>query len=313
MENLDGHLENIFKQSVNSSIKAAQTLLELNEANRSPLSIVSKNARNPLVICALGKSGYIAAKLAATLKSLDIKAEYLHANEALHGDLGSVRSDSLVILISNSGETEEVVTVAQQAVERGAICIGITAYPNSRLGAICEACFLLPKKESVCRIGLAPMSSTTVSIIICDAIANVLSFALERNLESFRKNHPGGKLGKSLSPVGLLMEPINSALVSSEEFIVDALGRMSGVGFVLVKDSKLNSTLGIFTDGDLRRLLELGTDINDRLIGEHCSQNPITVSGEKLAYEVDNLMTKLRISSVLVTDVNDKIVGTYRK
>ena len=313
MSNVAISLDHVFKKSIGDSAKAAQYTIELNQDINNALDLLADSSHKPIIVCALGKSGYIAAKLAATLKSLDIKAEYLHAAEALHGDLGSVGSNSLVILISHSGETEEVVSVAKESSLRGAMCMGITAYPKSALGIACHAYFALPVSESVCRIGVAPMSSTTASLIICDAIANVLSHAKQINVKSFQKNHPGGKLGKSLSPVSFNMKPISRGLVTPDNSISDSLSSMSGTGFVLVRSQELDAVVGIFTDGDLRRALELGLDIKTVKVGEFCSFDPVIVPMDMLSCEADALMSNLGVTSVLVSDQNKLIVGVYRK
>ena len=313
MSNHSCNLDQVFKKSIKESIKAAEYCLELNQNIDQALDLLADSSHKPIVVCALGKSGYIAAKLAATLKSLDIKAEYLHASEALHGDLGSVGSHSLVILLSHSGETEEVVNVAQESSLRGAMCLGITAYPKSRLGLACHACLALPVSESVCRIGVAPMASTTVSLIICDSIANALAHEKEININSFRKNHPGGKLGKSLLPVSFNMKPINSALVGPDTGILDALSNMSGTGFVLVQSREPDEIVGIFTDGDLRRILELGLDVKKLNIGDYCSYDPVIVAMDMLSCEAETLMNKAGVTSVLVSNQNKSIVGVYRK
>lgn len=306
-------LKEIFKQSLVDSAKAIQSILKLNFNYNELIKLLIDNSNKPFVVCALGKSGYIAAKLAATLKSLDIKAEYLHASEALHGDLGSISSESFVILISHSGETEEVVNVAQESIKRGSACLAITAHIGSRLGETCKNCILLPVDETVCRLGIAPMSSTTSSLVVCDAIANVLSSVRKTKIDAFRKNHPGGKLGNLLAPVGYNMVSISTSLVSSKTLISDALEMMSGTGFILIKDKKPKSPLGIFTDGDLRRLLQKGFNINSINIGDHCSYDPVTISMDTLTYEVDKLMSELGVTSILVSDNSKNIVGTYPK
>lgn len=313
MSKNEDDLKKIFKQSFTDSVEAIQSILELNPNYNEIVKLLINNSNKPFVVCALGKSGYIAAKLAATLKSLDIKAEYLHASEALHGDLGSISSESFIILISHSGETEEVVSVAQESINRGSVCLAITAHQRSRLGETCKNCILLPVDETVCRLGIAPMSSTTASLVICDAIANVLSSIRKIKVDAFRKNHPGGKLGKLLTPVGYNMVNISTSFVSSKTLILDSLEMMSGTGFILIKDEKPKSPLGIFTDGDLRRLLQKGFDIKSTAIGDHCSYNPVTVSMDTLTYEVDTLMSELGVTSILVMDNNKMIVGTYPK
>lgn len=313
MLNTNKEVESLFSQSIQSTIGAIELSLDINKNISEAISLLSANANKHIIVCALGKSGYIAAKLAATLKSLNISAEYLHAAEALHGDLGSISSESLVILISNSGETEEVVSVAKEASNRGAACLGITAHLQSSLASHCRACFLIPANESVCRLGIAPMSSTTVSLTICDAIANVLSFLHKTDANLFRKNHPGGKLGKLLSPISLVMKPINGELIDKNEFIINVLEKMSGQGFVLVSGSRPNSDIGIFTDGDLRRLLQKDLDIKKLKIGDFSSFNPVSVSMDLQLGEVQTLMTNLKVSSILISDQNNQIIGTYKK
>jgi len=288
-------------------------LLSLNTDVSKTLSLLVDCHDRPIIVCALGKSGYIAAKFAATLKSLDIKAEYLHASEALHGDLGSVNDNALVFLISHSGETGEVVSVAKESLTRGATCIGITAHRHSSLGLVCHECFVLPVRESVCRIGVAPMSSTTVSLVICDAVANILAYSRDTNINSFRKNHPGGKLGRSLSPVTSHMKPLDNFIVMPTVSIFDVLSKMSGTGFVVVQGTKVDDDVGIFTDGDLRRVLELELDVKVLSVGDYCSYSPLKVSKDMLVRDAEQLMDDGGVTSVLVSDHVGRVIGIYRK
>jgi arabinose-5-phosphate isomerase len=157
------------------------------------------------------------------------------------------------------------------------------------------------------------MSSTTVSLVICDAVANLLAFTSGSNINSFRKNHPGGKLGRSLFPVMSDMKPLVNCIVLPTVSIFDVLSKMSGTGFVVVEGKDLVDDVGIFTDGDLRRVLELELDVKGVSVGDYCSYSPLKVGQDMLVRDAEELMDGSGVTSVLVSDHVGKVIGIYRK
>lgn len=303
--------QQIFLASVSAARDACEALIELSSSNKAAVELLVKKKSNSVVTCGLGKSGYIAAKFAATLTSLGIRARYLHASEALHGDLGCIAGDCTVIGVSNSGETQEIIAVLREAKARGATCLAITGSLRSSIAQLCDGVLSIPSNESVCRQGVAPMSSTTCTLVVCDAIANVLVVENNLTLESFKRNHPAGALGKGLNLLRKEMEPLRPHEVSPNELVIDCIHRMEGCGLVLVRDK--SKIAGIFTDGDLRRLVSKNSALLSRPISEFYSASPISLSASTTVFDAEELMRLRGVTSVLVHDDSGVTVGLYRK
>lgn len=267
-----------------------------------------------VIITGMGKSGHIAAKFAATLASLGTPSFSLHPAEAMHGDLGMVSANDIVIAISFSGETDEIVQILPNIKMIGATLVGITGNPKSTLAQVSDIVQVLPEFEEACYLGLAPTSSTTSALCYGDALAVVASEVYEFKDADFGRLHPAGSLGKKLFlKVDDLMAKENAnAKVYANVTLKDAIVELSqkGLGVVSIVDDE-DDLLGVITDGDLRRQLEKGADIYALQVEEVMTKTPAIISKGKLAVEALNVLKKKNISCLPVLDGN-KVIGTIR-
>lgn len=267
-----------------------------------------------VIITGIGKPGHIAAKLAATFASLGTPSFRLHPAEAMHGDLGMISKHDVVIAISFSGESDEIVKILPNIKMIGATLVGITGNPNSSLAQVSDIVQVLPEFDEACYLGLAPTSSTTVALCYGDALAVVASSIYGFEDVDFGKFHPAGSLGKKLIvKVGDLMAAGGrNAKVHVNVPLKEAIIELSkkGLGAVSVVDDRDN-LLGIITDGDLRRQLEKGVDVYNMKVEEIMTASPAVIAGERLAVEALNIMKVKNISCLIVTK-ESKAVGTIR-
>ncbi|MGR3290462.1 MAG: KpsF/GutQ family sugar-phosphate isomerase [Paracoccaceae bacterium] len=266
------------------------------------------NTKGRVVVSGMGKSGHIARKIAATLASTGTPAFFLHPAEASHGDLGMMTRDDVALVLSNSGETPELADVIAYTRRFGIPMIGVAGRKNSTLMRQADIAILLPKAAEACPIGLAPTSSTTMTLALGDAMAIALMEHLKITPEQFRNFHPGGKLGARLSKVGDLMHT-DLPLVKAATGMGDALLIMSqkSYGVVGVQDN-VNGLIGIVTDGDLRRHM---AGLLDKTVGEVMTPDPATISPDTLAQEAVAIMNDRKITCLFVVDsvINNNAVG----
>ncbi len=272
------------------------------------------NCKGKVIITGMGKPGHIASKLAATFASLGTPSFKVHPAEAMHGDLGMISENDIVIVISFSGESEEIVKILPNIKMIGATLIGITGNPNSSLAAASDIVQILPDFKEACYLGLAPTSSTTSVLCYGDALAVVASGLYGFKDIDFGRYHPAGSLGKKLilKVEDLMAKGENNAIVYSNSLLKDAIVELSkkGLGAISVIDEDGN-IFGIITDGDLRRQLEKGADIYNLYVEEVMNRNPLTISKDKLAIEAMKVMKKNNISCLIVAE-NKKAIGTIR-
>ena len=241
------------------------------------------SCRGKVVITGMGKPGHIAKKLAATFSSLGTPAFCLHPGEAMHGDLGMVDSDDLVIAISYSGESDEVINILPNIKLLGAKIVAITGNCDSTLAQAADLVQVLPEIEEACHLGLAPTSSTTAALVYGDALAVAIAEEHGFNTEDFGRRHPAGSLGKKLimRVDDLMAQNHEIPKVLSGSLLMDALRELSNkrLGAVCVVNEK-DHVIGIITDGDLRRFIEQRLDIYSIIVDEVMTLNPkTTVSG----------------------------------
>lgn len=272
------------------------------------------NCKGKVIITGMGKPGHIAAKLAATFSSLGTPSFRLHPAEAMHGDLGMVSANDIVIAISFSGESDEIVRILPNIKMIGATLIGITGNADSTLAKASDVVQVLPKFDEACYLGLAPTSSTTAVLCYGDALAVVASGVYGFNDADFGKFHPAGALGKKLilKVDDLMAKKDKNAKVHINVSLKDAIIELNKkrLGAVSVVDDKDN-LVGVITDGDLRRQLEKGADIYNMKVEDVMSSKPLTISKDKLAVEALRTMKEKNISCLLVTE-NDKAIGTIK-
>lgn len=268
--------------------------------------------RGRVIVTGVGKAGIIGQKISATFASTGTPAYWIHPVEAVHGDLGRILGEDLVIMLSNSGETE-VVRLLPYIKRAGAGTIGVTGAPDSTLARHCDLIIDIGRITEACPLGLAPSASTTVMLALGDALA--LAAARERKFdrESYALYHPGGELGRKLMRVEEVMRAGEQCPAISEDATVrEAIGRITGTtgraGAICVVDGD-GKLAGIFTDGDLRRRLLEGADFLDRPISEVMTRGPKHVKIGGLAGEAGHVMEKHRIDDLPVVDENGVLAG----
>lgn len=265
-----------------------------------------------VIVIGMGKSGHIGGKIAATLASTGTPAFFVHPGEASHGDLGMITADDVVLAISNSGETGEVLSIAPLIKRRGAHLISMTGNPDSTLAKLADVHVCIAVQEEACPLGLAPTSSTTATLAMGDALAVALLHARGFTADDFAMSHPGGSLGRRLL---LHIHDVMHAgermpLVAASATLSEALLEMSkkGLGMTGVSASD-GQLIGVFTDGDLRRVLDQRLDVHQALITDVMTKNPITIGPDVLAAEGLKLMEDRKINGLFVVDDAGQPVG----
>ena len=270
------------------------------------------NCKGRVVVSGIGKSGHIARKIAATLASTGTPALFVHPAEAAHGDLGMVTADDAFIAISYSGESAELMTILPVVKRMGSKVIAMTGKPGSSLATIADVHLNVAVAKEACPMNLAPTTSTTVTLALGDAIAVALLDLRGFKEEDFARSHPGGALGRRLLTHVRDVMRSGAAVpsVSPETPLVNALLEISqkGMGMTAVVDAA-NRPIGVFTDGDLRRLIERAQDFRTILIRDVMHANPRTVQAEQLAVDAVAIMEEFRINQMLVVDGDGVLVG----
>jgi len=274
------------------------------------------NCPGRVVVSGIGKSGHIARKIAATFASTGTPAFFVHAAEAAHGDLGMVTADDVFIAISYSGEAVELLSVMPLIKRMGTHFIAITGNPQSQLAKLADIHLNAHVDKEACPLNLAPTASTTVTLALGDALAVAVLDASDFRQEDFARSHPGGALGRRLlTHVNEVMRTGDQIpVVSSDCSLVTALLEITkkGIAMTAVVDAfnhESNQLVGIFTDGDLRRLLEQSHDFNNVKIADVMHRNPHTIQPDQLAVEAVKVMEMYRINQLLVADADGKLVG----
>lgn len=260
----------------------------------------------------IGKSGHIARKIAATLASTGTPAFFLHPTEACHGDMGMITEKDLILMLSNSGESHELLTLSPLLKTLNVPLILMTGNPSANLSHIANVCLHIPVEKEACPLGLAPTSSTTASLALGDALAIVLLKARGFSTEDFARTHPAGQLGRRLclhiTDIMRTGEEIPRVLPSQtiSEALIEMTAKRLGMTTIIDEEEKL---LGIFTDGDLRRALSKDVSLNRTLIATEMTKNPKTLPPHLLAIESFSLMEKYKITSMVITDNTKKVCG----
>lgn len=268
--------------------------------------------KGKVIVCGMGKSGHIGHKISATLASTGTPAFFMHPAEANHGDLGMLTEQDILLAISNSGETAELLALIPVVKRMGVPIIAMTSNSKSTLGQYADINLCIKVEQEACSLGLAPTSSTTATLVMGDALAVALLDARGFTSEDFALSHPGGTLGRKLliKLQDIMVKEQSLPLVSGEQTLREVLLIISqkalGMAGVIDNGGKL---LGIFTDGDLRRVLDDRVDIHKTQIQAIMTPNSITAKPEMLAAEVLTLMQKNKISSLFVTDSGGRPIG----
>ena len=265
-----------------------------------------------IIVPGIGKSGHVGRKIAATLASTGTPAYFVHAAEAAHGDLGMITPADAVIALSHSGSSEEVLTIVPLVKRQGARLIAITGHADSPLARQADAHLDSAVAEEACPLNLAPTASTTAALALGDALAVALLDARGFGREDFARSHPGGALGRRLlTHVRDVMRPASEVpQVSESAALSEALFAMTrgGLGMTVVLADD-DTVAGIFTDGDLRRALERGTDLRSATLGALMTRSPRHIQADALAAEAAEIMERHRISQLLVLDAGGRLAG----
>ncbi|GIZ11599.1 KpsF/GutQ family sugar-phosphate isomerase [Pseudomonas sp. NCCP-436] len=300
------------QRTIRLEVEAVQALLPRIDANFVKACELILACKGRVVVVGMGKSGHIGNKIAATLASTGTAAFFVHPAEASHGDMGMITRDDVVLALSNSGSTAEIITLLPLIKRLGIRLISMTGNPESPLAKAAEVNLDARVSQEACPLNLAPTSSTTASLVLGDALAIALLEARGFTAEDFAFSHPGGALGRRLL---LKVENVmhqGDALprVALGTSLRDALLEMTQKGLGMTVVSKADGSLaGIFTDGDLRRALDRGIDVRQALIDQVMTPGGKTARAEMLAAEALKIMEDHKINSLVVVDEQERPVG----
>ncbi|HEV7777828.1 MAG TPA: KpsF/GutQ family sugar-phosphate isomerase [Luteibacter sp.] len=293
-----------------AAIRALEPRIDANFVEACRLIL---QCRGRVIVSGMGKSGHIARKIAATLASTGTPAFFVHPGEASHGDLGMILPEDVVMALSYSGETDELLFILPVIKRQGIPLIAITGNPNSSLAGQANVHLDAGIPAEACPLGLAPTASTTAALVMGDAIAIALLEARGFTSDDFARSHPAGNLGRRLllHIADIMHTGENIPAVAPDATLTQALVEMTrkhlGMTAVIDADGHL---LGVFTDGDLRRALDdEGVDLRGATVAEVMTRGPKTIGSDKLAVEAAQLMEKHQIHALLVVDAEQRVVG----
>ena len=305
-------LSTLAKAVIDTEIEAIQALHERINEDFMRACEFMLNCQGRVVVIGMGKSGHIGSKLAATLASTGTPAFFVHPGEASHGDLGMITDKDVVLALSNSGETSEILTILPLIKRLGIPFIAMTGRPESTLATCATAHIDVSVAREACPLGLAPTSSTTAALVMGDALAVALLETRGFTAEDFARSHPGGLLGRRLllrvsdiMHTGDAIPEINEhALIS--EALIEMTNK--GLGMTAVVDEKQH-ILGVFTDGDLRRVLSQEINIHTENLSDYMTRQCKTGTAEMLAAEALELMQRFKINALLIVDKQQQLCG----
>jgi arabinose-5-phosphate isomerase len=270
------------------------------------------SCKGRVVVSGMGKSGHVGGKIAATLASTGTPAFFMHPGEASHGDLGMIAHDDVVLALSNSGESNEIVSIVPLIKRRGAKLIAMTGNPNSTMAREADVHLNASVDKEACPLKLAPTASTTAALALGDALAMALLDARGFSADDFARTHPGGSLGRRLLVHVRDVMHAGEALpkIDHEASLKTALLEMTqkGLGMTAVVDAS-GRVAGVFTDGDLRRALEHALDLQQARVADLMTKNPKTIRPDELAAAAVEKMDTLKINGLLVVDADNTLVG----
>lgn len=307
---------NIIQEAKSIFDKEIEALLRTRDALGDDFEVIVElilNCQGKVVLTGMGKPGHIATKIAATFASLGTPSFFMHPGEAMHGDLGMVEKKDVVILMSYSGESEEVVRLMPTLREIGCVTVAITGKPRSTLARECHHHFYFPEFEEACYMHLAPTSSTTALLVLGDALALVVSRAKNYTQEDFGLHHPAGALGKKL------LVKVSDVMHGGEENAVVLEGSTLRSAIVEMSTKALNMVTivdeasrlkGIITDGDLRRMLERGIDVYSEIVDRVMTPAPKWIDSREMAVNALQKLNDLHITCMPVLDSSGHVIGS---
>lgn len=306
------HVLHLARQVLDIEADALRALSSRIDANFAHAVGLMLACTGRVVVTGMGKSGHVGGKIASTLASTGTPAFFVHPGEASHGDLGMIAHDDVVLALSNSGESSEIICIVQLIKRRGAKLIAMTGNPNSTLAREADAHLDASVDKEACPLNLAPTASTTAALALGDALAVALLDARGFSADDFARTHPGGSLGRRLLihvrdimhsgdalPVIGIDVPLKNALLEMTA---------KGLGMTAVVDDE-GKVAGVFTDGDLRRALERALDLHQSQVHDLMTKNPKTISQDALAVAAVEKMETLKINGLLVVDEQNRLVG----
>ncbi|WP_159817584.1 KpsF/GutQ family sugar-phosphate isomerase [Colwellia sp. 20A7] len=306
------NFKELARSVINIEQQAIKELLQYIDHNFEYACQLMFNCQGRVIVIGMGKSGHIGGKIAATLASTGTPAFFVHPSEASHGDLGMITKDDVVLTISNSGETGEVLAIIPVIKRIGATLIAMTGNTNSTLAKLADTHICIKISTEACPLGLAPTSSTTATLVMGDAIAVALLNARGFTADDFALSHPGGSLGKRLllRLSDIMHQGDRIPIISEDALIKDALVEMSLKGLGMTGVVNANKQLvGLFTDGDLRRILDLKIDIHQDNITTVMNKSPTMAQADMLAAQALNIMEDKKINGLIIVDEKQIPIG----
>jgi len=305
-------LSTLARAVIETEAQAVLSLLDRVDASFNAAARHMLACEGRIVVLGMGKSGHVAGKIAATLASTGTPAFFVHPGEASHGDMGMITADDVVLALSNSGETREIVILLPLIKRLGIPLITFTGNRNSTLAAAATTNIDVSVAHEACPLGLAPTSSTTAALVMGDALAIALLEERGFSAEDFALSHPGGTLGQRLllRITDIMHLGDEMPMVESGTMLKDALIEMTrkGFGMTIIVDH-MQRVLGIFTDGDLRRTLDDSVDFHTVSVGEVMTRDCKRISEHMLAAEALGMMQRHKINALAVVDANDELIG----
>lgn len=306
------NFKELAKNVINIEQQAIIELLEYIDDSFEYACQLMFNCKGRVIVIGMGKSGHIGGKIAATLASTGTPAFFVHPGEASHGDLGMITKDDVVLTISNSGETGEVLAIIPVIKRIGAKLIAMTGNTTSTLAKLADTHVCSKVSTEACPLGLAPTSSTTATLVMGDALAVALLNARDFTADDFALSHPGGSLGKRLLLClkDIMHQGERLPIVNEQALIKEALVEMSlkGLGMTaIVNDNQ--ELVGLFTDGDLRRILDERIDIHQDIISTVMTTSPTVAQSNMLAAQALNIMEDKKINGLIVVDEHQHPIG----
>lgn len=297
---------------INNEAKAVAALAERVNGHFAQACFYMLGCEGRIVVTGMGKSGHIGNKIAATLASTGSPAFFVHPGEASHGDLGMITDKDVVLALSNSGETGEILTILPIIKRLGIPLIAMTGNPDSNLATEADIHIDVSVEQEACPLNLAPTSSTTATLVMGDALAIALLEARGFTEMDFARSHPGGSLGRRLllHVRDIMHSGDQVPIVTEDAELRDALVEMTnkGLGMTAIA-TRTGQIVGIYTDGDLRRTLDQRLDLHNSKVSDFMTRQCITIHADILAAEALQVMEEHKINALLIVDDNDTIIG----
>ena len=311
----DREIIDIARQVIDDEVEALIGLKSYIDENFEEIIDIICKCKGRIIFTGIGKSGHISKKISATLSSTGTSSFFMHSTEAFHGDLGMIQSDDIIVAISYSGETEDLLKTIPIIKKLGCSVIGVSGDNKSTLSKICDYHQLIKVDKEACPLDLAPTSSATATLVWGDALAISLMNKKDFKPEDFAKSHPGGTLGKRLllTANDVMASGSDIPIINRNELSKDVIKTISekGMGVTFVEDES-NKIIGLITDGDIRRAIDKSNYFFDMIAQDFMSKNFISVTSDDLASECLKVMAEKKIGCLAVMDGNE-LVGVINQ